>query len=294
MPHRLRSPYTWWQAGVFQGSNEFHYLTGVARPHAYVLLDGQSGRSTLYLPEPVPGEAAPDGWPERVAPAGRLAADLAARLGHGPRPDLFVPLQPQEGATGTRDTLLAQAAAAAGDAWDGTAHLAARFADLLQRRFPAFELGDPSPICDRLRLRKSAAELALLRQAGRLCGEGILAAMARSAPGAMEYELEAAAFAVFPAGGAAGEGYCAIVASGPNIWDAHYNANARALQDGDLVLMDYAPDFGHHTSDVGRLWPAGCQLLREATHRHDQREATSGVAVCARVCSSDQRSDVDG
>jgi hypothetical protein len=111
VPHRLRSPYTWWQAGVFQGSNEFHYLTGVARPHAYVLLDGQSGRSTLYLPEPVPGEAAPDGWPERVAPAGRLAADLAARLGHGPRPDLFVPLQPQEGTTGTRDTLLAQAAA---------------------------------------------------------------------------------------------------------------------------------------------------------------------------------------
>ncbi len=67
----------------FRQSNEFHYLTGVARPHAYVLLDGQSGRSTLYLPEPVPGEAAPDGWPERVAPAGRLAADLAAHLRHG-------------------------------------------------------------------------------------------------------------------------------------------------------------------------------------------------------------------
>jgi Xaa-Pro aminopeptidase len=28
-----------------------------------------------------------------------------------------------------------------------------------------------------------------------------------------------------------------------------------AEQDGDLVLMDYAPDFAYYTSYIGRMWP---------------------------------------
>ncbi|HLJ54461.1 MAG TPA: M24 family metallopeptidase, partial [Chthonomonadaceae bacterium] len=31
--------------------------------------------------------------------------------------------------------------------------------------------------------------------------------------------------------------------------------NDHRLQDGELVLMDYAPDFGCYTSDIGRTWP---------------------------------------
>ena len=27
------------------------------------------------------------------------------------------------------------------------------------------------------------------------------------------------------------------------------------LLDGDLVLMDFAPDYGYYTSDIGRMWP---------------------------------------
>jgi Xaa-Pro aminopeptidase len=35
----------------------------------------------------------------------------------------------------------------------------------------------------------------------------------------------------------------------------HYSANADALADGDLVLMDVAPDYRYYTSDVARMWP---------------------------------------
>jgi Xaa-Pro aminopeptidase len=45
------------------------------------------------------------------------------------------------------------------------------------------------------------------------------------------------------------------VASGPRIWHAHYFRNDAVLSDGDLVLMDYAPDFRYYTSDIGRMWP---------------------------------------
>ena len=27
------------------------------------------------------------------------------------------------------------------------------------------------------------------------------------------------------------------------------------LKDGDLVLMDYAPDYRYYVSDIGRMWP---------------------------------------
>src|SRR5262245_62610621 len=35
----------------------------------------------------------------------------------------------------------------------------------------------------------------------------------------------------------------------------HYFRNTATLKDGDLVLMDYAPDYRYYVSDVGRVWP---------------------------------------
>ena len=34
----------------FRQTNEFYYLTGIEVPHAYVLIDGKTRSSTLYLP----------------------------------------------------------------------------------------------------------------------------------------------------------------------------------------------------------------------------------------------------
>ena len=35
----------------------------------------------------------------------------------------------------------------------------------------------------------------------------------------------------------------------------HYFRKRDVLKDGDLVLMDYAPDYHYYTSDVTRIWP---------------------------------------
>jgi len=37
---------------AFRQSNEFYYLCGVEVPHAYLLLDGSTCRTALYLPGP--------------------------------------------------------------------------------------------------------------------------------------------------------------------------------------------------------------------------------------------------
>ena len=71
----------------------------------------------------------------------------------------------------------------------------------------------------------------------------------------MEYQLEAVAHFIFRMNGARGPGYSAIVGGGTNAWMGHYSANADPVVDGDLVLMDVAPDYHYYTSDVARMWP---------------------------------------
>ncbi len=55
--------------------------------------------------------------------------------------------------------------------------------------------------------------------------------------------------------GARGDGYASIIAGGTNAWLGHYFRKSDVLRDGDLVLMDYAPDYRYYTSDVTRIWP---------------------------------------
>jgi Xaa-Pro aminopeptidase len=51
------------------------------------------------------------------------------------------------------------------------------------------------------------------------------------------------------------QAYIPIVASGPNSATLHYNANDRTFVDGDLMLIDAAPETKGYTSDVSRTYP---------------------------------------
>ena len=107
-----------------------------------------------------------------------------------------------------------------------------------------------------MRSVKSPREVALVRRASELAGLGLLEAMKSTRPGLLEYQLEAAARYVFQTGGSRMDGYRAITAAGTaNIWNAHYYRNDGPLRDGDLVLMDFAPDYRYYTSDIARMWP---------------------------------------
>jgi Xaa-Pro aminopeptidase len=107
-----------------------------------------------------------------------------------------------------------------------------------------------------MRSVKSPREIALIRRASQLAGLGILEAIKSTRAGLDEYQLDAAARYIFLSGGARLEGYRSITAAGTaNIWNGHYYRNIAQLKDGDLVLMDFAPDYGYYTSDVTRMWP---------------------------------------
>jgi Xaa-Pro aminopeptidase len=254
----------------FRQANDFYYLCGVESPHAYLLLDGERRRATLYLPhrnEPRErGEgkllAAEDAdlarqltGVDEVAATEALGEQLARLTRTAGGRALYVPLAPAEGAATSRDLALRAIADAAADPWDGLASREGRFAEQLRSRFPRFEVRDLSPALDRLRLIKSPREITLIERATRLAGLAILEAMRSTEPDLFEHELDAVGKFVFFRNGAQGEAYYSLIASGPNAYFPHYNAGRRQMKDGELLLMDFAPDVGYYMSDVTRVWP---------------------------------------
>ncbi len=255
---------------VFRQSNEFYYLTGLESPHAYLVIDGRSRRTTLYLSHRDAALERSTGtvWSaeddvevrrltgvDAVAPVERLSRETFNAMLRPPRPVLYVPFSPAEGEAQSRDELLAHQAGVAGDPWDGRPSREAHFLRLLADRYPALDRRDLTPILDTLRYVKSPREIALIRQASLLAGLGLAEAMKSTQPGVFEYQVAAVARFTFLANGARFDGYNPIAGGGTNAWMGHYSRNLDALNDGDMVLMDYAPDLRYYTSDVTRMWP---------------------------------------
>lgn len=250
---------------VFRQSNEFYYCCGVEVPHAYLLLDGRSRKARLFLPHG-PEQAAAEG-PSLATEDAELVKRLAgvdsvhppeALAGHLQQAAvLYTPFRPTEGRTATRGSLLHAERSAASDPWDGRLSREQHLIALLRTRLPKLELRDLSPTLDTLRSVKSTREVALLRRAGELTALAVAEAMRATRPGMVERELAAIAIGLYIRHGARGEGYAPIIASGANMWHGHYNRNDAVMQDGDIVLMDVAPDYHYYTSDIGRIWPVG-------------------------------------
>lgn len=263
---------------MFRQANDFYYLCGVESAHAYLLLNGRSRTTTLYLPHRDEARERNEGrilavedstllvrltGVDRVRGLEALAADLvSADLIRPPAMTVFTPLAPMETGNDSRDELLAAQARAASDPWDGRPSREAHFVRRLQERFPQFTVRDLSPTLDGMRVIKSPAEIALIRRATQLAGLGIIEAMRSTRPGVYEYQLDAAAKYVFHVNGARGDGYASIIGGGTNAFMGHYFRKSDALRDGDLVLMDYAPDYRYYTSDVTRIWPVNGTFSR--------------------------------
>ena len=101
-----------------------------------------------------------------------------------------------------------------------------------------------------------------MRRASQIAGLGVMEAIRSTEAGVFEYQLDAAARYVFLLNGARLDAYRSITAAGTeNINNVHYYRNSRRLEDGDLVLMDYAPDYRYYVSDIGRMWPVSGRYL---------------------------------
>lgn len=254
----------------FRQSADFYYLCGIESPHAYLLLDGAQRRATLFLPhrnearERSEGKtlSAEDGelirqlsGIEAVAGSDLLHEQLARYGRTQAIATLYTPFAPAEGFAGGRDVGLRGVAEIASDPLDGRPSRTGQLIQLIKTRLPHFDVRNLNPVIDNLRLIKSPREIELIRRATILSCEALRESMRSTHPGIYEHELDGVAKFVYYRNGAQGEAYYSLVASGRNAWYPHYNAGKRQMQDGDFLLMDFAPDYGYYMSDITRQWP---------------------------------------
>jgi Xaa-Pro aminopeptidase len=204
----------------FKQEENFYYLTGFDEPNATLLLDASVNppQEFLFLPERKPAE---EQW-------------TGPKLGPGPE---------AERATGFAKVL-------------ATSDFENTLKNISKRAKLVYGLKDVETDIAYLRQVKSPTELALLEKAIDITLKGEQAAAHTIAPGAMEYEVEAALEYEFRRNGAERPGFPSIVGSGPYSTILHYDRSERRIQSGDVVVVDIGASYGGYSADVTRTYPA--------------------------------------
>ena len=123
--------------------------------------------------------------------------------------------------------------------------------------YPFREISDAVPVITKLRVKKSAAELAAIQHATDVSVEAHRAAWKRMAPGLSEYQIAAVLWSTYIESGCEGVAYSPIVGSGINSTILHYSANQRRMDQGEVVVMDAAAQCADYASDITRTIPVG-------------------------------------
>jgi Xaa-Pro aminopeptidase len=219
---------------AFSQEANFYYLTGWTEPGAALLMT--PSREILFLPH----------------------HDAVAERYHGRRWSAEDPgVQP---ATGFEDVLpkekleseLDQALAAHEHVYTTGVSYAQ-----LHSRYPFRDIADAAPLVTKLRVKKSAAEIAAIQHATDVSIQAHRDAWKRIAAGAYEYQIAATFLDTFLENGCEGPAYAPIVASGPNGPILHYMTDQRRMDRGDAVVIDAAAECDDYASDITRTVPVG-------------------------------------
>ena len=262
--------------GLFRQLPAFHYLTGFHEVDAALLMTVRQGRvadAMLYAPARDPRMQLYNGFlPESAAVVqthgmglrsmDQLRPTLAARIAEG-LPVFSLP------DVATRDAM--------GDSLTrGTRFLA----DVARR--------DAQRMLDSIRVRKSAAEVALLRKAIDITMKGFDEAWRVIKPGVTEAVVQATVEHSWRMAGAQGPAFGGIVGSGPNSTSYHYRAGERVMNAGEVVVMDLGALYQGYTADVTRTapvsgkWTADQRAIYDivlAAQRAAERVTRAGVPV---------------
>ncbi|MEO5984569.1 MAG: Xaa-Pro peptidase family protein, partial [Ferruginibacter sp.] len=168
---------------------------------------------------------------------------------------LYIQSSPQETALMSRDRCRQLENSRLDDPWDGRISKQSAFIKKLADRYPMATIKDLTPILDMMRWVKDEKEVKALRECGRIGALGFDEAMRVTRAGIYEYQVVAACDFIYQDEGAQCPAYFAIAASGERGLSWHYNANNHLLKSGEVILLDYAPDFNYYVTDITRTWP---------------------------------------
>ena len=250
---------------AFRQNAQFFYLTGVEAPRAVLMIDGKSHKSTLILPAVYrlansegPMLVANDTARrvtgiDQVVSRDSVIAVLTKLASEGRQ--FYAPFRGESRNAGAKEHSIGFDLANAADPLDGRLSRERVLVDKL-KALSGKETMDLDPILDALRMIKSPAEIAVMREAARIAQMGLMEAMRSAHPGMYEYQLAAIADYEFRNADAQGVAYFALASTGTNAAWPHYHATTGKLGASEMVLFDYAPDYKYYQSDVTREFPS--------------------------------------
>lgn len=250
----------------FRQDKVFWYLTGIESPNTSMVMDCATGHAVLFLP---PQNKFSESWNGELWDAGdewvkdltgftdvrknsELHKALAEALGKDKQ--AWVSLSPNVALAGCIDQAEGYDRGVKKDELDGRESREQRLADRLKELFGA-EVSDLSSVLDEMRRVKQPEEIDAMRRAGRAGAIAMTEAMRSTRPGVGEWEIDGLMSFVQVKEGSTGPAYGAIVGSGKNSLVLHYMGSAKFMRDGEMLLIDYAPELDHYTSDITRSWP---------------------------------------
>ncbi len=126
----------------------------------------------------------------------------------------------------------------------------------LRASYPDVRVESLYSILAEMRLVKAPEEMIQLRRACEITGEGFAEILPMVKPGMGEWEIEAALSAAYIRRRARKFSFLPIIASGADTCVLHYISNHKAVQDGDLILLDIGAEYGGYAGDMTRTIPA--------------------------------------
>lgn len=114
---------------------------------------------------------------------------------------------------------------------------------------------DPRPVLHEMRKIKTAEEIKVMRQSGKIASLGHIRAMRSTRPGDYEYQIAAEVEREFKKNGAQAPAYGSIVATGNNACTLHYRANNNKVKAGEIILIDAGAELDGYASDITRCYP---------------------------------------
>jgi Xaa-Pro aminopeptidase len=134
------------------------------------------------------------------------------------------------------------------------------------------KITDGSTLVEDARLVKSPAEVAVVREAGRIADRAMAAARDALEPGLRETEVDAVLTAELMRGGCGYPGIRSMVGSGPRSGAHHGPATHRRLKDGDLVHIDFCACLHRYHVNLSRTFAVG----ETDTRWHDMMDKAAG------------------
>jgi Xaa-Pro aminopeptidase len=250
---------------AYRQDSDFHYLSGFPEPHAVcVLVPGRpQGEYVLFVR---PRDPERETWEGRRAGLEGACRDHGADEAHAIEDLDKVMPQLMTGRSRVlyslgRHSRLDQRLLGWLDAARGRGQAGSGL-------HPPGEIVNPEGLLHDMRLRKSRAEIELLRTSAHIAARAHVRAMRFCRPGAKEYEIMAELVHEFRSHNA-DTSYHPIVGGGANSCILHYHENDQELKDGDLLLVDAGCEHQYYASDITRTFPVNGRFSPEQRAVYD-------------------------